>query len=168
MPTLGDSRKRLVTTRAVRRPEDAGLLLAIYRSTREQEIASFGWTETEVDAFVRLQFEAQSRYYADCFPGAEHSVVLVDDDPAGRLLVHRSGTAVHIVDIALLPSFRGGGVGSELVQRLLDEADGLRAAVTCHVLVGNEALFWERLGFVPTEDKGAYLALERPCRISRH
>jgi GNAT superfamily N-acetyltransferase len=161
--------KGLVTTRSVRLPEDAGLLLTIYRSTRQDEVAAFGWTETQVDAFVAVQYEAQSRHYGACFPDAEHSVVLVDGTAAGRLLVERSESAVHIVDISLLPSFRRAGVGGALVHRLLDEADSRGVAVTCHVYVGNDALpFWERLGFVAVEDKGAYIALERPCGISRH
>lgn len=157
-----------VTTRAVRLPEDAGLLLAIYRSTCEREIAGFGWTGTEVDAFVALQFEAQSRYYASCFPDVEHSVVLVDGAPAGRLLVERSGNAVHIVDISLLPIFRRAGIGAALVHGLLNEADLRGVPVTCHVEAGNEArLFWDRLGFAATDNKGVYIALERPCMTSR-
>ncbi|HTT91725.1 MAG TPA: GNAT family N-acetyltransferase [Acidimicrobiales bacterium] len=161
--------EEVVSTRAVRLPEDAEFLLAVYRSTRQDEITGFGWTGTQADAFVALQYEAQSRHYGACFPDAEHSVVLVDGRAAGRLLVERSESAVHIVDISLLPSFQRAGVGGELVHRLLDEADNRGVAVTCHVYVGNDALlFWERLGFVATEDKGAYIALERPCGISRH
>ena len=153
-----------VTTRPVQLPEDTELLLAIYRSTRDSEMADFGWTEDEVDRFVTFQFDAQSRYYADYFPEAEHSVVVVDGTPAGRLLVERSGNAVHIVDISLLPSFRRCGVGAELVHGLLEEAKADRVPVTCHVEPGNDArLFWKRMGFVERSGPDAYIALEHPC-----
>ena len=159
--------KPSVTTRPVRLPEDTGLLLSIYGSTRENEISAFGWTEDEVSRFVNFQFEAQSRYYADYFPQGEHSVVLVDGTSAGRLLVDRSGNAVHIVDISLLPSFRRGGVGAELVHRLLDEAEVRGVPVTGHVEAGNEArLFWKRMGFVERSGPDAYIALEYPCGTS--
>jgi ribosomal protein S18 acetylase RimI-like enzyme len=156
-----------VTTRPVRLPEDADFLLAAYRSTREAEQKLFGWSEADWDLFVTSQFEAQSRHYRDYFPQAQRSVVLVGGVPAGRLIVDRSGGATHIVDIALLPIFRRAGVGRELVNEVLDEADRRGLPVTCNVEVGNEArLFWERLGFVACGSGGAYIALERPCGIS--
>jgi GNAT superfamily N-acetyltransferase len=161
--------KTAVTTRPVRLPEDTELLLAIYRSTRESEISAFGWTEDEVSRFVNFQFDAQSRYYAEYFAPAEHSVVMVDGAPAGRLLVDRSGNAVHIVDISLLPPFRRGGVGAELVHRLLEEAEVRGVPVTGHVEPGNEArMFWKRMGFVEQSGPDAYIALEHPCVTWRH
>ncbi len=157
-----------VSTRRVRLPDDAELLLSVYRSTRESETAVFGWTEDEVSTFMRFQFGAQSSYYAECFPAAEHSVVLVGNAPAGRLVVDRPEKAVHIIDISLLPSVRRGGVGTELVLRLLAEAEGRAVPVTCHVEAGNQARsFWQRLGFVERPGDGAYISLERPCGISR-
>ena len=160
--------KGAVNTRAVRLPDDTELLLAVYRAAREPEISAFGWTEEELSRFINSQFEAQSRYYVGYFPDAEHSVVLVDGTPAGRLLVERSENAVHIVDISLLPSFRRSGVGSELVHKLLEEAELSGVPVKCHVEAGNQArLFWRSLGFVERSGAGAYIALERPCGISQ-
>jgi GNAT superfamily N-acetyltransferase len=166
--TKAPAMKAGVSTRPVRLPEDGALLMAIYRSTRQREIAAFGWTEDEVDTFVKFQFEAQSGYYARSFPDAEHSVVMVDGTPAGRLLVERSGNEVHVVDISLLPAFQRGGLGGQLVHTLLEEAETIGARVTCQVASGNEArLFWDRLGFVARDDNGAYVSMERPCETSR-
>jgi GNAT superfamily N-acetyltransferase len=159
--------KPAFTTRPVRLPEDNELLLSIYSSTRESEISAFGWTKDEVSRFVNFQFDAQSRYYASYFPEAEHSVVVVDGTPAGRLLVDRTANAVHIVDISLLPSFRRGGIGAALVRRLLEEAEVRGVPVTGHVEPGNEArLFWKRMGFVEHSGPDAYIALEYPCGTS--
>ncbi|HEY6787403.1 MAG TPA: GNAT family N-acetyltransferase [Trebonia sp.] len=67
-----------------------------------------------------------------------------------------------IVDLSLLPEFRGIGIGGGLVRRLLDEADADRLAVQCHVLRGSAARrFWERAGFLARDDDGAYVAMER-------
>jgi ribosomal protein S18 acetylase RimI-like enzyme len=158
----------LVSTRPVRLPADADVLLAVYRSTRQREVDMFGWTDAEADAFVTSQFEAQSRHYRTYYPGAEHSVVLVDGLPAGRLLVERSKSSIHIVDLSLLPAFRGAGVGRELVQTLIGEADARGVPVTCNVEVGNPArIFWQRLGFeARSGEETGYVALERPCEIS--
>ena len=88
----------------------------------------------------------------------------MDGQAAGRLIVEPSETAVLIVDVSLLPSFRGAGVGTSVIARLIEEADRRGVPLTCHVEAANPAvLFWRRLGFVPTGGDGAYVALERPC-----
>ena len=158
----------MVTTRPVRLPDDSEFLLAVYHSTRQAELELVAWSEADKTAFVLSQFEAQSRHYREYSPNADNSVVLVGGVPAGRLIVERSESAVHIVDIALLPAYRRAGAGTELVNRLLDEADQRGAPVTCYVQVGNEASrFWERLGFVARGSDGVYVSLERPCGTSR-
>jgi len=66
------------------------------------------------------------------------------------------------VDIALLPEHRGNGVGTRLLDDLLDEGDAGAKSVTIHVERMNPALrLYERLGFALAEDKGVYLFLER-------
>lgn len=89
-------------------------------------------------------------------------MIAVDGVPAGRLYVHRGDAEIRIVDIALLPEHRGGGIGTALLEELLAEADTSGKSVTIHVERQNRALrFYERLGFSVAEDKGVYLFLER-------
>ena len=77
--------------------------------------------------------------------------------------MHRGEAEIRIVDIALLPEHRGGGVGTALLRDLLAEADAAGKRVTIHVERFNPALrLYERLGFSVAEDKGVYLLLERP------
>jgi GNAT superfamily N-acetyltransferase len=142
-------------------PDDGDFLLSLYASTRRPELAGLGWSQTEADAFIRMQFGAQASHFRGAFPRAAYSVVCVDDVRAGRLIVDRPGHEIVIVDLSLLPEFRGIGIGGGLVRRLLDEADADRLAVRCHVLRGSDARrFWERAGFLARGDDGAYVAME--------
>jgi GNAT superfamily N-acetyltransferase len=153
-----------VSTRPACAPGDDGFLLALYASTRRAELAGFGWPELAQDAFIRMQFDAQSRYYRQTFPDADYSVICLDGERAGRLIVDRRGDEMHIVDIALMPQCRGLGVGGGLIRRLLAEADAGRLSVSLHVLRGSAACqFWERAGFAPRGGDEAYLAMERVC-----
>ncbi len=114
-----------------------------------------------------MQFDAQARHYRGSFPDARHSVICVGGERAGRLIVNRSDDEIRIVDIALLPEFRGAGVGGWLVRRLLDQAEAGRLPVRCRVLAGNDARrFWERAGFVAQDEDGVYVAMERACETS--
>ena len=123
------------------------------------------WSDAEKAAFIEMQFDAQDRWYRLQYPQATFDVVVVDGEPAGRLYVNRGEGEVRIVDIALLPEHRGGGVGTSLLRDLIGEADAAAKSVTIHVERLNPALrLYERLGFALAEDKGVYLFLERPAR----
>lgn len=151
-----------VSVRPERRPDDGAFLLSLYASTRRSELARLGWSEKEEDAFICMQFAAQTRHYRESFPDAAYSVVCVDGERAGRLIVNRTDNEIVIVDITLTPKFRRMGVGRGLVRRLLDEADARRVRIRCHVLQhSNARRFWERAGFVAQGGDGVYVAMER-------
>ncbi len=141
---------------------DEEFLCRVYGSTRELELAELDWDDAQKDAFVRMQFDAQHRYYAEHYAGAAFDVVLVDEEPAGRLYVARWPEETRIVDIALLPAYRNRGIGSSLLHDLIHESDAARKPVTIHVEKFNPALrLYGRLGFAPIEDHGVYLFLGR-------
>jgi ribosomal protein S18 acetylase RimI-like enzyme len=144
-------------------PRDDEFLYRVYAGTRTEELAVVAWDDAQKEAFLRAQFDAQSRWYREHYARATYEIVLVDGVPAGRLYLHRGETEIRIVDIALLPEHRGNGVGSSLLNDVLAEADAAGKRVTIHVERFNPALrLYERLGFSVAEDKGAYLFLERP------
>ncbi len=93
-------------------PGDEEFLYRVYASTREAELAQVGWGEAQKAAFLRMQFEAQARYYREHYTETEFSVIVVDDHPAGPLYVARWPEEIRIVDIALLPEHRGMGIGT--------------------------------------------------------
>jgi ribosomal protein S18 acetylase RimI-like enzyme len=125
------------------------------------------WDDAQKEAFLRSQFEAQDAWYREHYADASFDVILVDGEPAGRLYVHRGDRETRIVDIALLPEYRGNGIGTTLLRDLLAEADAAGKRVTIHVERFNPALrLYERLGFCIAEDKGVYLFLERPPALT--
>lgn len=133
------------------RAEDRGLLLAVYASTRARELAAVPWSNEQKAVFVAQQYEAQDRHYRT-YENASFDVVLVDGEPAGRLLVARWPQEIRIMDIALLPQARGRGVGGRLITQLLDEAAGDGRAVSVHVEAENPAKrLYARLGFTLAE-----------------
>jgi GNAT superfamily N-acetyltransferase len=156
-----------VTARPVRLPADGDFLLSVYAATRVGELSMLGWSDAQIDAFIRMQFDAQTRHYRALHPHASHSVIAVGGRLAGRLIVERTEEEIRIVDLALLDEFRRAGVGSRLVRRLFADADADGLPVRCHVEQGNDARrFWERLGLVAQGVDGAHVAMERACATS--
>jgi ribosomal protein S18 acetylase RimI-like enzyme len=140
---------------------DEDFLFEVYAGTRRDEVAAWGWDAAQQNMFLKMQFNVQRRVYEAQYPQDGHHLILLDDEPVGRLWVVRSDEEIHLVDIALLPAHRGQGIGGSLVQELLDEA--ARAGQPCRlqVLKSNPAArLYARLGFVQTGENGLYCHME--------
>ena len=142
--------------------DDREFLVELYGSVRESELANVPWDAAARQTFVELQFAAQDAHYREHYPGATLDVIEVDGQPAGRLYVHRAPGDIRIMDIALAPAFRGRGIGSGLLRRLISEAEASGQTLSIHVEGNNPARrLYERLGFRPVGEHGVYLLLER-------
>lgn len=148
--------------------DDREVLYRCYASTRTEELSVVPWSNEEKDRFLRMQFHAQCEHYAKHYRTAQFQIILVDELPAGRLIVDRWEKEMRIVDITLLPPFRRQGVGSSLLQSLIDESVAAGKPITIHVEKNNPAMrLYERLGFRPIGEVGVYDLMERPVYSSR-
>ena len=125
------------------------------------------WDEAAKRAFVAQQFNAQDAWYREHYHDTSYDVILAGDEPAGRLYVARWQAEIRIVDIALLPPYRGRGLGTALLRRLMDEADEGQKSLTIHVETNNPARsLYDRLGFREAADRspagGVHVLMERP------
>jgi GNAT superfamily N-acetyltransferase len=143
-------------------PDDEEFLLALYGSTREEELAQVDWAEGQKDQFLRWQYELQRGEYQTRFPDADYYIVLLDDQPAGRIWIGRDQRQIRLLDIALLPEFQNRGAGTLLLRHLMDEASLSRKPLRHMVFVLNSDAhrFYEQLGFVVIDDLGAYKHME--------
>lgn len=146
---------------------DRAFLVELYGSTRDEELNQISWAPGTREAFVEQQFAAQDAHYRANYPGATLDVIEVDGSAAGRLYVHRGPSDIRIMDIALAPSFRGRGIGTELLRSLMDEADTSGRKLSIHVEMNNPARsLYSRLGFEPAGEHGVYVLMERPSAAS--
>ena len=147
-------------------PADEAWQFTIYASTRADELARTGWPPEQCEAFARQQHHAQQQHYARHFPGSVCHLILVQgDEVAGRLWVDERPDRLHILDIALLPAWRGQGLGTRCLQVLAEQAEASRRALGIQVEIHNPARrLYERLGFVADgQSHGLYQAMFRPA-----
>ena len=141
---------------------DEDFLYQVYASTRADEVAAWGWNEAQQEAFLRMQFKAQQRAYEWQFPGAEHSIILLDEEMIGRLIVSRTEVEIRLTDITLLPQHRNTGAGTFLIRDLLAEAEAAGRPLRLRVLKTNEAArrLYERLGFSHAGESDVHFMME--------
>jgi GNAT superfamily N-acetyltransferase len=154
-PALADVTLRPAT------PEDRAFLLSVYAASREAELDQVVWPPGLRASFLEMQFNAQDIEYRRLSPDASYDVIEVAGQPAGRLYVDRRSDQIRVIDISLLPAYRGRGLGGALLAGLQEEAAAAGWIVSLQVDLFNPAArLYERLGFELVEDLGVYRCLE--------
>ena len=158
---------RTLTIRPVT-PEDEDFLYRVYTTTREEELAVTGWSEVQKEEFLKQQFSAQHSFYQEHFREAEFHIILLNDEPIGRLYLDRRQEEFRLIDLALLPEHRGQGIGTFFLKDVLDQARQAGLPVRIHVEHFNPALrLYTRLGFRQIDENGVYHLMEwSPCPVS--
>lgn len=140
---------------------DEAFLFDLYASTRLEEMNNWGWDEQTANGFLQMQWLAQCQSYRVQFPDLRQDLVLVQGQPAGRVLTCFTAEALLLVDISLLSAYRGQGYGTALLERVTHEASGQDKPVWLTVRNDNPARrLYERLGFRAIADNGADTRME--------
>lgn len=140
---------------------DAPFLRALYASSRTDAAFLALQPASQREPFLDDQFRLQDVHYRRHHSGADFLVIEQHGKPAGRLILDRSTREWRIVDIALLPSLRGQGVGLAVLETILEAAAGAGAAhVNLQVEATNRArALYRRLGFAETGESGLHVAM---------
>jgi ribosomal protein S18 acetylase RimI-like enzyme len=149
------------------RPEveaDAAFRFALFRTSRGP-----GWEQLPLPPelmakIMEQQFQVQTQAYNANWPDARLEIVMVENLAVGRLATHRAPDALHLIDIALTPAWRGRGLGEALLRMLMDEALARTCALTLNVDPDNRGALqlYKRLGFIIKAENDTHLALSWP------
>lgn len=145
-------------------PEDAAFLSALF-AVNCTHLHALGLPAASLDAMVAQQYAFRQADYRRRFPSAKTLIAMVDEKPAGQMMVHDDGTALHIVDVAVAPCLRGRGYGAALVRQVQAQArSDHRQAVTLSVDPQNQRAlrFYLALGFETVETHPVQ------CRMAWH
>lgn len=145
---------------------DLPFLQRVYASTRIEELAPVPWTQAQKSAFLDMQFHAQHTHYQQNYPNALWLIIERDGAQVGRLYLDRAPREHRLIDIAILPEYRGQGIGTAILLDLF--ADAADNPVVIYVEKNNPARrLYDRLGFRPVGEHGVYDQMERRPEIPR-
>lgn len=144
-------------------PSDEPFLYQLFAATQGQQFYLLPLEPAQRDALIRMQFEAQRGSYRQQYPESEHSIILVDGQPGGRLWVDESGEEMRVIDIVLAPEYQGRGIGKQVLEQVIAKADGAGKALRLFVDRMNARAFdlYRRYGFEVCGEYGFYLEMRR-------
>ena len=142
-------------------PQDAEFLLALYKSSRGDDLRGLGWDEARISQFLGMQYEAQQRFDASEYKRPVDQVVLRSGQAVGRLTFETREHEIRCVEIALLPQHRNAGIGTRLIRELQNEAKRQKKPLRLQVIRFNRAVsLFERLGFQRISETGTHFQME--------
>jgi ribosomal protein S18 acetylase RimI-like enzyme len=153
-------RELIELTEAVEADND--FLYSVYASTRSDEVKSFGWEESQAEAFLRMQYAVRVRSYETQYPGAITYVVLYQGDRAGSMILDRGDARIAFIDVAILAEFQGKGIGTHLFRMHQREAAAVDKPVDLMVEKTNSRAIklYLSLGFVVTGEVDFWYSMQ--------
>jgi GNAT superfamily N-acetyltransferase len=144
---------------------DRPFLLALYGDVRAAELDQVAWPAGQREAFIASQFQAREHHYRTHYHGAQFLIIseaTKSKQPIGYVFLHVTANDLRIMDIALIPTVRGKGLGSQIMGAIHQVADQFASITSLHVEPDNPAKrLYERMGYSDVENRGAYVYMER-------
>ena len=120
------------------RHEDFDFAAELYLGSTKALLTALGmWDEGRVVKRFRQAFKID-----------QVQVIRLDDADIGWMQVSETADRLHLHQLHILPQFHNQGIGTRLIQALLDRARNVGRPVGLNVIRGNRALsLYRRLGF---------------------
>jgi ribosomal protein S18 acetylase RimI-like enzyme len=133
--------------------EDREFLFELFARTMRGVVEqTWGWNDT----WQRAEFERRFRRYTV-------SVVESDARPVGGLFLEHGHDAIFIHEIQLLPEWQGRGIGTGIVQAVIEQATARGVPVELSVVPANPRAqrLYERLGFEVVAIESPFIRMRR-------
>lgn len=162
--TASQTRDRAASGAVTLRPaadSDYDFMRRLYHSVRAEEMQQFPFDEAQKREFLDQQFSAQFAHYGIHYPTCERNIIEKDGQPVGRLWIDEWRDQIRLVDISLMPEWRGSGIGTGILRDVLARGQACGKPVTIHVEGFNPALrLYQRLGFEHVDTNGVYYLMK--------
>jgi ribosomal protein S18 acetylase RimI-like enzyme len=141
--------------------DDQEFLLALYKSSRGDDLRGLGWEEERIDDFLEMQYAAYQNFLTSDHPDIQDQIVLSFGEPVGHLAVEHRPEEIRLVDVSLIPEQRQHGTGTLLIQELQTQAAAAKRPLRLQVIRFSRAVgLFERLGFRRTSETGSHFQME--------
>lgn len=142
-------------------PQVEEFLYQVFYSTKQEEAVSWGFPPEEADSFIRTQWVIRQQAYQLQYPYAKTELIIDNHRWIGSLMTLRTEEALHLIDLALLPTYRNQQHGSSIITKLQQDASERHIPILLHVLAMNPALrLYQRMGFHITGNHEPYLSMQ--------
>ena len=140
--------------------EDFKFIEELVFAVREREAGFRGLILSERTNLLKEQARLQIEHYRRVYPRAHFMIIEADEKAIGRYYVHHAEDHLLIVELSILPSFQGYGIGRQLIKSVQAEAMRTGLPIRLSVEIGNPAIsFYEGMGFEQVRTEQSHHAM---------
>lgn len=103
----------------------------------------------------------QDRLFDVAWSATAHEIILCDDVSCGYICIEKRDSDVYLRELVIDPDFQGRGIGTLILQGLIERAraTGVPVRLRTHI-INRAAVLYRRLGFRETHRTESHLFLE--------
>lgn len=140
--------------------DDTAFLRRLFEIVRQTDFVDIEWPDAVRRQFFDSQFLFQRSHRHQAYAGADQLMVMQDSTPVGNLCIWTGSEEMRLVEISLLPEWRGRGLGTALLRALQKHAVHRNYTVSLSVRKDNPARqLYRKLGFMETGSEGPDLGM---------
>ena len=126
--------------------------------------------ETHHEAYrdvVQKQFGAwndteQDRFFDESWDEKTHEIILFKDEPCGYLSRERQSDGIHIHELVIHPKFQNQGIGSNILQGIISEANSKGLPILLQTFHANRAVeLYKKFGFKEYKRTATHILFRR-------
>ena len=151
---------QILTLRPVRADDEPFLSRLFYLAQLEM-LKHANLNDSERDQLIAVVYAGFKRHYSMVAAALDDRLVVLDQEPIGRMIIIQSGSEIRLADLLILSPYRNRGIGSALISQLQTESIiSKRPLRLCVVKHSPSVRLYRRLGFYLLEDAGVQWSLE--------
>jgi ribosomal protein S18 acetylase RimI-like enzyme len=143
---------------------DSEFFMELFGEIKNSELHLDMWPETIRNQMIRMQYNGFMQSVHTEFPEHIDYLILYQSEKAGRLQLDKNDKGFRIINISLLPAYRNIGIGSAIIQKIIEEANFKSIPVYLEVDKTNKAAYlYNKLGFtIYQQNEIKYLMIYSP------
>ena len=109
----------------------------------------------------------QDQFFTNTWFRHPHQIIVDEEnDKCGYCAIERTDTEIVLREIAILPHWQGRGIGSRIINSLIEEGHERGMPVKLNVMKTNSRArkLYERLGFIQFDESDTHFLMERSCQ----
>jgi ribosomal protein S18 acetylase RimI-like enzyme len=143
------------------RIDDQEFLYLLFYSVYLEKLHPVPMSEEEKKQLLDLMYQGFTQHYNSRAISSDDRLVLLNNESIGRIILLQTCEEIRLADLAILPQYRGRGIGSALISQVQTESVMSKRPIRLQVARFDRALrLYQRLGFYKTDAIGPYLHLE--------
>jgi ribosomal protein S18 acetylase RimI-like enzyme len=131
-----------------RTENDSEFFMELFGEIKSSELHLHSWPEQIKNQLITMQFHAYEQCIMAEFPNSVDYLIVYQSEKAGRLQLNKNKDGIRLINISLLADYRNKGIGAEIINNIVTEANQKGIPVILEVDKINPAQnLYYRLGF---------------------